>query len=191
MNQDHHSPMQSRLLFDLDQIDLSRIVVSREEIERYNPHRGCMAMLDGVIWHSEDFRRVVGVKYVREDEFWVAGHFPQQPIMPGVLLVEAGAQLANYIFRLRRSNPCIAGFIRIREAVFRGQVHPGDTLYLLSREVKLTAKRFISDLQGVVDGRIVFHSRVSGIVLRELPVEECPPPTAEEVAAAMQASAGT
>ena len=95
----------------------------------------------------------------------MSGHFPGRPILPGVLMVEAGAQLASFLFHGRRNDDSIAGFTRIENAVFRGQVTPGHDLILLAREVKYQPKRFISDIQGVVDDRLVFESRITGMVL--------------------------
>jgi 3-hydroxyacyl-[acyl-carrier-protein] dehydratase len=153
------------LLFDLSEIDLGAVAVDRAGLERCNPHRGPIVQLDGVVWHAPDFTRGVAVKRVRDDEFWVSGHFPTAPVMPGVLMIEAGAQLSSFLFYSRRGEPCIAGFTRIDNTVFRGVVRPGDTLYLLSNQVKWSERRFISDLQGLVDDRIVFESRITGMVL--------------------------
>ncbi len=153
------------LLFDLDGIDLTQTALSRADLEKWNPHRGDIVMLDRVIWHQKTFQRAVGVKHVREDEFWVQGHFPGRPMMPGVLMVEGGAQLASYLFYARRGEPCIVGFTRIDDTVFRGQVRPGDDLLFLAQAVKYRPRRFISDVQGVVDGKLVFESRITGMVL--------------------------
>ncbi len=158
-------PSSPDLLIDLAGIDLSRREVLRPELERWNPHRGAIVQLDAVVWRSPELTAAVGLKSVRPDEFWVSGHFPGRPIMPGVLMIEAGAQLASYLFYVRRGSPCIAGFTRIDDTVFRGQVVPGDDLLLLCREVKYRPRRFISDIQGVVNGRLVFESRITGMVI--------------------------
>jgi len=153
------------LLFDLEGIDLTQTALSRADLENWNPHRGDIVMLDRIIWHDERFSHAVGVKHVREDEFWVSGHFPGRPLMPGVLMVEGGAQLASYLFYARRGEPCLVGFTRIDNTAFRGQVRPGDDLLLLAQEVKYRPRRFISDVQGVVDGKLVFESRITGMVI--------------------------
>lgn len=154
-----------KLIVDLDTVDLSGRMLSRRDLEKWIPHRETMALLDAVIWHQPNFSQGVAIKHVRHDEFWVSGHFPGRPILPGVLMVEAGAQLASFLFHGRRNDDCIAGFTRIENAVFRGQVLPGQELILLAREVRYQPRRFISDIQGVVEDRLVFESRITGMVL--------------------------
>lgn len=155
----------ARLLFDLSGIELSRRECTKEVIEQWIPHRGHMSMLDGIIWQDLQAMRGVGVKHVRHDEFWIPGHFPERPMFPGVLMVETGAQLACYLFLARRGKPGIAAFLRIEDASFRNVVKPGDDLYLLCKEVKLGRRRFISDVQGVVESRIVFDARITGMMV--------------------------
>ncbi|MBC7833995.1 MAG: hypothetical protein H7Y88_02715 [Phycisphaerales bacterium] len=154
-----------RLLFDISAIDLSGRMGSRTEIERFNPHRGQMAMLDAIVWHLPNFTKGIGVKHVRDDEFWVAGHFPDRPMMPGVLMVECGAQLASYLFNIRFPETRIAAFIRLEDCTFRASVEPGNDFYLLAKEIKFSPKRFVSDIQGLVNGKIAFEARITGIAL--------------------------
>lgn len=152
-------------LFSLDGIDLSARLLDRQQLERWNPHRGQMALVDHIVWHSPDFKCGVALKHVRDDEFWVPGHFPGRPMLPGVLMIESGAQLATFLYNARFPEPKIAAFVRLDEATFRTPVVPGDDLYLLCREVKFTPKRFSSDIQGIVDGKIAFDARITGMAV--------------------------
>lgn len=154
-----------KLLFDLSGIDLSACALDKQGLRRFLPHRGVMMLLDGLVWTSADFTRCVGVKHVRDDEFWVPGHFPEKALFPGVLMVETAAQLACYAYNVRRPHPVLAAFMRIDDCVFRSSVSPGDTLHILCREVKWSMRRFISDVQGVVGDRIAFEAKLSGLSL--------------------------
>jgi len=158
-------PGRSGLLFDLDEIDLSQRLLGRKELLRWNPHRGDMALLDHVVWSDDNFMRGVGLKEVRDDEFWVAGHFPGQPMYPGVLQVETGAQLACYLFNASLGQPMIAAFLRMESASFRHKVVPGDDLYLLCQSIKRGRRNFTCDVQGLVHDTLAFEVRISGMTL--------------------------
>lgn len=151
------------LLIDLSNLDLSRTVVDVEMIEKTNPQRGHMRHLDGILWMSPDFSAAVGFKDVRADEFWVPGHIPGRPLLPGVLMIEAAAQLSGFMMSQRIEKAGFLGFTGADEVKFRGQVQPGDRLLLLGREVSFKPRRFIAGVQGVVNGSLVFECKVSGM----------------------------
>ncbi len=152
-------------LFDLSSIDLAGRQLSKLDLERHNPHRGNMALMDWIVWQSEDYTRGIALKHTRHDEFWVQGHFPAKPMFPGVLMIESAAQLAVYLYNVRLPEPRIAAFTRIENASFRSSVVPGDDLYLLCQEVKWTKRGFTCDVQGLVLDRIAFEARVQGLAI--------------------------
>ncbi len=154
-----------RRLFDISGIDLSRRIVTRDQLEQWNPHRGQMALLDAIIWSTPCYTRGIATKTIRDDEFWVEGHFPQRPMLPGVMMIEAGAQLACYLFNVRRPKTEIVAFLRIDQASFRSMVTVGDELLLISQQVKFGRRHFVSDIQGLVRDRIAFDARISGMAM--------------------------
>ncbi len=152
-------------MIDIDRIDLGKPFLDREGISPWIPHRHDMALLDEIIWKSKDNTHGVALKRVRDDEFWVKGHFPVRPMLPGVLMVEAGAQLSCLLYNVRQPQTVLAAFLRIDNVVFRRAVEPGELLYLLAREVKCSTRRFVSEIQGVVDGQLAFEASITGMNL--------------------------
>jgi len=160
--------MPTSLLIDLTTLDLGEPRLGRDEIALVNPHRGAIVQLDAILWHDDAYSSAVGVKHVRDDEFWTDGHIPGMPLMPGVLMIEAAAQLTSFLYYSRTPTSHFAGFTRIEDTTFRGVVRPGDELMLLSRVIKFNPKRFVSAVQGVVDGNIVFDGKITGMLFPNL-----------------------
>ena len=150
-------------LFDISHIDMDQIQFSVEEIEAINPHRGHMRLLDGVIWANDELTEAVAFKDIRDDEFWVEGHIPGRPLFPGVLMVEAAAQLASFVTVKRLEGVTFLGFTGADAAKFRGQVVPGDRLIVLAKEIDFRPRRFICLAQGFVNGRLAFEVKITGM----------------------------
>ena len=157
--------MPSVPIVDLSTIDLNAVAADAAVVARFNPQAGDMRMLDHIVWVSPDGGRGVGVRFIRHDEFWIPGHIPGRPLLPGVLMIEAGAQMASFMQKNKYNREGFLGFTRCDDTSFRGQVVPGDTLYLVGEEVESTARRFISRVQGFVNGKIVFESTVTGMIM--------------------------
>jgi len=155
--------MAPTLLFDIDKLDLTRTIHDPEAIEQVNPHRHPMRLLDAIAWESEDLVYAVAYHDVLDDEFWVPGHIPGRPIFPGVLMIEAAAQLASFICLRKLPEHDFMGFAGVEHLKFRGQVQPGHRLYILMKETELRRRRCVCDTQGLVDGEIVFEAEITGM----------------------------
>ena len=118
------------------------MTVSKQEIEKIIPHRGNMLLIDEIREYNETSG--VGIHHVRDNEFWVPGHFPGTPIMPGVLQIEAMAQTACFVAfsGLNTNGDETLGYFTTMEKIkFFHMVRPGDVLELhielITRKMKL------------------------------------------------------
>lgn len=109
-----------------------------KEIMSIIPHRHPFLLIDRVL-DMEPGKKIIAIKNVTMNEPFFQGHFPSQPVMPGVLIVEAMAQAgAVILLSLEQFKGKIAYFGAINKAKFRGMVTPGDTLRI---EVEITKIR--------------------------------------------------
>ena len=152
-------------LVDLSKIDHSNIALSADEIGAMNPQAGDMRQLDYVFYLNESKTVAAGVRDVKEDEFWVPGHIPGRPLFPGVLMIEAAAQISSVLYHVKSESNHFMGFTRCDNCSFRGQVVPGDMLTLVTVERKFQRRRFICDAQGFVGDKFIFEVQITGMMM--------------------------
>src|SRR5713101_7735153 len=102
--------MPPELHFDTAQLDFSNVIVDQDAIRRVNPQRFEMEQLDAIVYLDLANRIIVGYKDIRYDEFWVRGHMPGYPLLPGVLMCEASAQLCSYFVMTQHTVDGFLGF---------------------------------------------------------------------------------
>ena len=156
------------LLFDLSSLDLqAEPIFDKEAICKVNPQRYEMQHLDGILWCDKEKRLILGYKDVTENEFWIRGHIPDRPLMPGVIMVEAAAQLSSFFMKQIFEIEGFIGFAGIESAKFRSVVEPGQRLYLLGHitkfKIRKRGSRVTTYVQGVVEGSMVFEAGISGM----------------------------
>jgi 3-hydroxyacyl-[acyl-carrier-protein] dehydratase len=157
--------------FDLASLDQTKVIADRDAIRRVNPQRYEMEHLDGVLHFDRHKAIMIGFKDVRADEFWVRGHMPGMPLLPGVIMCEAAAQLCSF-FSVTQGvieQGAILGFGGLEDVRFRGTVRPGDRLFLICKGERLKRRHSIFDVQGFVNGTMVFHGKVIGVPLEAPP----------------------
>jgi 3-hydroxyacyl-[acyl-carrier-protein] dehydratase len=147
-------------------IDTSKVLYDLEGIRRGNPQRFEMEQLTAIVHLDTDAGLIIGYKDVGYDEFWVRGHMPDYPLMPGVLICEAAAQLcAFYCHVINLAEGGFLGFGGMEDVRFRGKVKPGDRLIMLGKPLRLHRRQTMFETQGFVDGNMVYHGRIIGVPL--------------------------
>lgn len=156
------------MILDPATLDFTKVVADQDAIRKLNPQRFEMEQLNGIILLDPVQGISVGYKDVKADEFWVRGHMPDYPLMPGVLMCEAVAQLASYyIGTLKLLDGDFVGFGGLENVRFRGQVKPGDRLVLMGKITKAHRKQVTCHAQGFVGSTMVFHADVIGVALKK------------------------
>ena len=167
--------MVPKILFDLSRIDQAAIEIPLEEIRRHNPQRFEFEQLDGVFRILPEEGFIIGFKDVRKDEFWVRGHIPGMPLLPGVLMIEAGAQLCAVYQSMVCPSSGFFGFGGLEAVKFRAAVRPGDRLILLGQAVQVHRRRSVFNVQGLVGGTLAFEATVIGIAIPRKQADPAPP----------------
>lgn len=151
------------LLFDLTGIDLNQVVITKDEIRQANPQRYEFEQLDGIVWYDLEKRAMVGLRDIRPDEWWCRGHLPGRPLFPGVLMIEAAAQLVGYVSKWVLRDPRFFGFGGVDKVKFREAVVPPARMYILGKGVEVRTRRTVCDVQGIVNDRLVFEGQITGV----------------------------
>jgi UDP-3-O-[3-hydroxymyristoyl] N-acetylglucosamine deacetylase/3-hydroxyacyl-[acyl-carrier-protein] dehydratase len=145
------------------------IVFDINAIQRILPHRYPFLMIDKII-QLELEKKVVGVKSVTINEPFFQGHFPGQPIMPGVLIVEAMAQTSGVLIlnSLPDFEKKLVYFMQMNNVKFRKPVVPGDQLFLEVEVVSKRSKVFMMKGKAIVNDKIVAEADfMAGVVDRD------------------------
>jgi 3-hydroxyacyl-[acyl-carrier-protein] dehydratase len=158
------------LHFDPAALDLSRILADQEAIRRINPQRFEMEQLTAIVYLDPKTEIFAGFKDVRDDEFWVRGHMPGYPLLPGVLMCEAAAQLCSYyVVTQGMMQGEFLGFGGLENVRFRAPVRPGDRLVLIGKGIKMNRRQTVFNVQGFVAATMVFHADVYGVPMTRMP----------------------
>jgi 3-hydroxyacyl-[acyl-carrier-protein] dehydratase len=152
------------LLFDLSAIDLqAEPIFDKEDICKFNLQQYEMQQLDGVLWYDKERFLILGYKDISDSEFWIRGHIPGRPLMPGVIMVEAAAQLSSFFVKKVYELEGFIGFASIESAKFRSVVEPGQRLHLLGHITKFKRRKYTCSVQGLVGEKMVFNTVISGL----------------------------
>ena len=133
----------------------------KKKIKAILPHRDPFLFIDEIREIGDDF--IIGVKFVKSDEEYFKGHFPSEPVMPGVLQLETMAQAGGVLILNTVQNPedYLTFFMKINNAKFKQKVIPGDTI-IFRLDLISPIRRGICHMQGIgfVDGKIVVEAEL-------------------------------
>ncbi|HWL94303.1 MAG TPA: 3-hydroxyacyl-ACP dehydratase FabZ family protein [Phycisphaerae bacterium] len=153
-------------VLDPASIDSNRVLFTRAQIYEVLPQRYEFSQLDGIIHADRENIVYAAYRDVRADEWWCRGHMPQQPIFPGVLMVESAAQLSAFIQYEMFPTAGIMGFAGIEGAKFRDSIFPPARIILVAKAIDTRLRKFQSLVQGFVGGKMAFEGVISGTVLK-------------------------
>ncbi|TWT87435.1 3-hydroxyacyl-[acyl-carrier-protein] dehydratase FabZ [Pseudobythopirellula maris] len=145
-------------------------LVGIEAIRELIPQRGAMEQLTGIIHDDPEAGIVAGFKDLTDEEFWVPGHMPGMPLMPGVMMCEAAAQICSYFVMAHDLLGCeMLGFGGLDEVRFRGAVRPGDRFVVVAQKTQVRRGAMIRcRFQCFVGEALVCEGQLRGI---PIPVE--------------------
>lgn len=168
--------MRPEQLFDLTKLNINfdKPLYDLHEIRKINPQRHEMEQLTGIVHLDHSIQGLIGFKDVTDDEFWIQGHMPGFPLMPGVVMCECAAQLAGFYarkFELLAGD--FLGFGGMSDVRFRLPVTPNSRLVLMAKVVEVRVRRRAEfAFQGYVNDRMVFSGNMIGVpISRDSKVE--------------------
>lgn len=147
--------------------DVETVIADLDAIRKYNPQRYEIEQLTAVVFEDIEAMSIVGYVDTTMEDFWVRGHMPGIPLMPGVLMCEAAAQLASYFVQKNDMMGCeMIGFGGMDGVRFRGAVRPGDRLVIQCQQKKVRRGAVIvCQFMGFVNENRVVEGSIRGIPL--------------------------
>ena len=131
-----------------------------KKISQILPHRYPFLLVDRIIKLDLEENLIIGIKNVTRNEQFFQGHFPEVPIMPGVLILEALAQTGGILVHQKSQDAKIALLLNVNNAKFRKPVVPGDVLTLEARGLHFSSKGGKIQAKALVDGQLAVEAEI-------------------------------
>lgn len=154
------------LLVDFDQVDVENVYLSKKQIYEYLPHAFEFQLLDTICHFDREAQCVVARINIPTDMWWVRGHVPGRPLLPGVLMLEMAAQTSAILAKSMSSIDGFIGFGGVEHCKFRESVTPPAQLYISCVAREHRSRRIVSDTQGICNGKMVFEAQITGMLMR-------------------------
>lgn len=155
-------------LVDLQSLDLTKNVISEEELRAVLPHRDEFQLLDGICHYDPERNLAIGYKDWGEEPWWAKGHIPGRPLMPGVLMIEGAAQVASFLIKksMLWGDDRFIGLAGLNDVRMRGVVEPPARLYFVSGDVKFSGRRLARmPSQVFCNGEMKLEMELLGVML--------------------------
>ncbi len=155
-------------IVDLASLDLTKNVFSEEDLRACLPHRDLFQLLDGVCYFDRERGIAVGYKDWDANPWWAKGHVPGRPLMPGVLMIEGGAQIATFLLKQLSgwAMDRMIGLAGLDDVRVRGQVVPPARVYFVSGNVNVSGRRLAKmGAQVFCNGQMTMEMQVMGVML--------------------------
>ena len=138
-----------------------------KKIRAILPHRYPFLLIDKIIEIDLDKPSILGQKNVTMNEPFFQGHFPDAPIMPGVLILEALAQTGGILVHEKGFTDKIALFLSVNQAKFRNPVKPGDILFLYAEGIVLSSKGGRVKTKAMVGSKVAVEAELGFVLVNK------------------------
>ena len=155
-------------ILDPSTLDFSHVVADIAEVRRHNQQRHEMEQLTAIIYDDPERLICAGYKDVTDQEFWVRGHMPGMPLMPGVMVCEAAAQMCSFFTHKHEllGPGVVVGLGGLEEIRFRDPVRPGDRLVVVCQQLRVRRGALIvCRFEAFVRNSLVCEGRIKGVPL--------------------------
>lgn len=135
-------------------------ILDVKDIIKILPHRYPFLLVDRIVELDLEKGTILGQKCVTINEAFFQGHFPEAPIMPGVLILEALAQTGGVLVHMKGQIPKIAVLLNVNNAKFRNPVRPGDVLMLKGEGLHFSSKGGKVKVEALVQDKIAVEAEI-------------------------------
>ncbi|NGX49367.1 MAG: 3-hydroxyacyl-[acyl-carrier-protein] dehydratase FabZ [Candidatus Anoxychlamydiales bacterium] len=145
----------------------NKTVIDHREIAKILPHRYPFLLVDRIVHIDLENNEIIGQKNVTSNEGFFQGHFPNVPIMPGVLVIEAMAQTGGILVYQKGHVDKIAVLLKVSLAKFRRPIYPGDVVFIHAKAIHISSKGGRMQAKALVDEKVCVEAELSFALVKK------------------------